>query len=77
MKQKTLNKRLVINKITISDLTTGEQGAVRGGEIKKTIQAKSCDCSAPGLACKEGKAAGTIQGRTCDGTIQGRTCDQL
>ncbi len=77
MKQKTFNKRLVINKITISNLTAREQGAIRGGEFKDSVKAMSCACSAPGLACNEAKAAGTIQGRTCDGTIQGRTCDQL
>jgi hypothetical protein len=75
MKQKTLNKKLVINKITISNLTTREQGAIRGGNNKDSIQDKSCDCSAPGLVCDEAKAAGTVHGRTCDGTVYGRTCD--
>ncbi|NIM10449.1 MAG: hypothetical protein GTO45_00520 [Candidatus Aminicenantes bacterium] len=79
MKQTTLNKKLVINKITISNLTIREQGAIRGGN-KDTIQDKSCDCSAPGLTCQDVKAAGTVHGRTCDeviaaGTVHGRTCD--
>ena len=75
MKQKTLNKKLVINKITISNLTIREQGAIRGGNNKDTIQDKSCDCSAPGLTCQEVKAAGTVHGRTCEGTVHGRTCE--
>jgi hypothetical protein len=65
MKQKSLNKKLVINKITITNLTIREQGAIRGGE-KDTIQDKSCDCSSPGLTCQELKAVGTVHGRTCD-----------
>ena len=74
MKQKTHNKKLVINKITISNLTIREQGTIRGGK-KDTIEDNTCECSAPGLTCPEADAAATVQGRTCDGTVQGRTCD--
>ncbi len=83
MKQKTFNKKLVINKVTIANLTDKEQIAIRGGtaiqgrDCKGTIQGRTCDY--------EGEVNGTIQGRTCDqeneaaveGTVQGRTCDEL
>jgi hypothetical protein len=83
MKQKTFNKKMVINKVTIVNLTHKEQISVRGGA---TIQGRDCDGTIQGPTCdQEFEAKGTIQGPTCDqgagipvkGTIQGRTCDEL
>ena len=65
MKQKTLNKKLVINKITIANLTIREQGAIRGGK-KDTIEDNTCECTAVGLTCAQAYAAGTVHGRTCE-----------
>lgn len=51
MKQKRFNKKLVIKKVTVSNLTKDEQFSIRGGTAG-TNQGPICD--------------GTVQGRTCD-----------
>ncbi|NIM10450.1 MAG: hypothetical protein GTO45_00525 [Candidatus Aminicenantes bacterium] len=65
MKQKSLNKKLVINKITITNLTIREQGAIHGGK-KDTIEDNTCECTVAGLTCPQVKVGGTVHGRTCD-----------
>jgi hypothetical protein len=51
MTQKRFNKKLVIKKVTISNLTNEEQLSIRGG-TGVTTQGITCD--------------GTVHGRTCD-----------
>ena len=83
MKQKTFNKKLVINKVTISNLADKEKAVIRGGA---TVQGVPCEGTVQGRTCDQGTQVaveGTVQGRTCDqgpqvaveGTVQGRTCD--
>ena len=75
MKQKTFNKKLVINKVTISNLTDKEKAVIRGGA---TAQEAACDGTVQGRTCDQGTAVaveGTFQEQTYEGTVQGRTCD--
>jgi hypothetical protein len=51
MKQKKINKKLVIKKVTISNLTNEEQLSIHGG-TGATTQSANCE--------------GTVWGRTCD-----------
>lgn len=77
MKQKTFNKKLVINKVTITNLSDKEQAVIRGGA---TIQEEACAGTVHGRTCDQGTQVaveGTVQGETCDGTVHGRTCDGL
>ena len=77
MKQKTFNKKLVINKITIANLSNKEQAVIRGGD---TVQGDACAGTVHGRTCDQGTEAaveGTVEGQTCDGTVHGRTCDGL
>lgn len=49
MKQKKLNKRLVLNKETITNLTKEEQLSIRAGG---TVQGRTCDRESEGVgAC--------------------------
>lgn len=54
--KKTLNKKLVINKTTITNLTNKEQVIIQGGAAG-TVYGRTCD----GI-----EAAGTVHGRTCE-----------
>ncbi|NIM14349.1 MAG: hypothetical protein GTO45_20125 [Candidatus Aminicenantes bacterium] len=77
MKQKTFNKKLVINKFTIANLTDKEKAVIRGGG---TVQGRTCDGTVYGRTCDQGAEVaveGTVQGQICDGTVHGRTCDEL
>jgi hypothetical protein len=59
MKQKRFNKKLVIKKVTISNLTKEDQLSIRGGTAG-TVPGRTCD--------------GTVQGRTCDQYSTVATC---
>jgi hypothetical protein len=75
MKQRTFSKKLVINKVTIANLSNEELAAVRGGD-DGTAQGRTCEGTVHGRTCDtEVLAVGTAQGRTCEGTAQGRTCE--
>jgi hypothetical protein len=58
MKQKKFHKKLVIKKVTVSNLTHEDQLSIRGG-TEDTLQSP-CE--------------GTIQGRTCDYETQIAAC---
>ena len=51
MKQKRFDKKLVIKKVTVTNLTNEDQLSIRGGAAG-TVPGRTCD--------------GTVQGRTCD-----------
>jgi hypothetical protein len=51
MKQKRFNKKLVIKKITISNLTKEEQLSIRGGD-DGTIHGRTCDMYSTIAACQ-------------------------
>jgi hypothetical protein len=51
MKQKRFDKKLVIKKVTVTNLTKVQQLSIRGGAAG-TVEGRTCD--------------GTVQGRTCD-----------
>jgi len=58
MKQKRFNKKLVIKKVTVSNLTKEDQLSIRGG-TEDTL---------------ESPCGGTVQGRTCDDETQIAAC---
>ena len=60
MKQTRFNKKLVIKKVTISNLTKEDQSSIRGGD-DGTVQGRTCD--------------GTVQGRTCDQNSELAPCE--
>lgn len=79
MKQKTLNKRLVINKVTVANLNNKELAAIRGGS-NDTVHGRTCEGTVLGPTCDgelevEAAAAGTVLEATCEGTVLGPTCD--
>jgi hypothetical protein len=77
MKQRTFNKKLVINKVTIANLSDKEKAVIRGGG---TVQGGTCDGTVHGRTCDqaiEAAVEGTVQRQICDGTVHGRTCDEL
>ena len=58
MKQKRFNKKLVIKKVTVSNLSNEDQFSIRGG-TEGTLECP---------------AGGTVQGRTCDYETQIAAC---
>jgi hypothetical protein len=48
MKQKRFNKKLVIKKVTVTNLTNEEQLSIRGGG---TVQGRTCDGTVQGRSC--------------------------
>ena len=58
MKQQRFSKKLIIKKVTISNLTKDEQLSIRGGE--ETIEAP-CDGTVQGRTCDKNSELGPCQ----------------
>jgi hypothetical protein len=58
MKQKRFNKKLVLKKVTVSNLTNEEQLSIRGGSEEPS----------------QDPCGGTVQGRTCNGESAPNPC---
>ncbi|MGD2089233.1 MAG: class I lanthipeptide [Candidatus Aminicenantes bacterium] len=58
MKQTRFNKKLVIKKVTISNLTKEQQLSVRGGG---TLQGDTCEGTVQGRTCDEYSTVATCQ----------------